>query len=107
MVNNSFHPHVWFKGSEDIFQHNIVFGPYRPIRVGQPWGSEVDYNLQHVPGLAAAKPADGLQKQSGRDTHSIDADVLFLNPAAGDYRVREDSPALRAGFQNFPMNEFG
>jgi S1-C subfamily serine protease len=52
-------------------------------------------------------PALALQKQSGRDGHSIEADALFVDAAAGDYRVREGSPALRAGFQNFPMNEFG
>ena len=107
MVNNSFHPHVWFKGSEDVFRNNIVFGPYRPIRVAQPWGSECDYNVRHVPGMEGVKPATELQKQSGRDGHSIEADALFVNPAAGDYRVREGSPALRVGFQNFPMNEFG
>src|SRR6266851_1598477 len=107
MVNNSFHPHVWFKGSEDVFRKNIVFGPYRPIRVAQPWGSEVDYNLRHVPGIEGVKPATDLQKESGRDEHSVEADALFVNPAAGDYRVREGSPALQLGFQNFPMDQFG
>ena len=107
MVNNSFHPHVWFKGSEDVFRNNIVFGPYRPIRVAQPWGSECDYNVRHVPGMESVNPATELQKQSGRDEHSVEADALFVNPAAGDYRVREGSPALRLGFQNFPMDQFG
>jgi hypothetical protein len=107
MVNNSFHPHVWFTGSQDIFRNNIVFGPYRPIRVAQPWGSECDYNVRQVPGEAVVGPALALQKQSGRDGHSIEADALFVDAAAGDYRVREGSPALRVGFQNFPMNEFG
>ena len=54
-----------FKGSEDVVRNNIVFGPYRPIRVAQPWGSECDFNLRHVPGTAAVKPATELQKQSG------------------------------------------
>jgi hypothetical protein len=107
MVNNSFHPHVWFTRSQDIFRHNIVFGPYRPIRADPPWGSECDYNVLHVPNVAGVKPAAVLQKQSGRDTHSIVADALFVDRAAGDYRVREGSPALRVGFQNFPMDEFG
>ena len=107
MVNNSFHPHVWFSGSEDVFRNNIVFGPYRPIRVAQPWGSECDYNVRHVPGMEGVKPATELQKQSGRDGHSVEADALFANPAVGDYRVREGSPALRLGFQNFPMDRFG
>jgi hypothetical protein len=107
MVNNSFHPHVWFKDSEDVFLNNIVFGPYRPIRVAQPWGSECDYNVRQVPGMKGVKPATELQKQSGRDGHSVEADSMFVNPAAGDYRVREGSPALQLGFQNFPMDQFG
>jgi len=107
MVNNSFHPHVWFKGSEDIFRRNIVFKPYQPIRVPQPWGAEVDYNLMHMAGLKDARPALTLQQQSGRDNHSLEADAHFVDPANGDYGVREDSPALRLGFQNFPMDQFG
>jgi len=107
MVNNSFHPHVWFRGSEDVFRNNIVFGPYRPIRVAPPWGSDCDNNVRHVPGLADLKPATELQKQSGRDEHSVEADALFVNPSAGDYRVREGSPALQLGFKNFPMDQFG
>jgi hypothetical protein len=107
IVNNSFHPHVWFRGSEDVFRRNIVFKPYQPIRIPQPWGTENDYNLMHVAGLKDARPALTLQQQSGRDEHSLEADALFVEPAIGDYRVRENSPALRLGFQNFPMDQFG
>lgn len=32
---------------------------------------------------------------------------MFLDPPRGDYRVREDSPARKLGFQNFPMDQFG
>jgi hypothetical protein len=107
MVNNSFHPHVWYRDSEDVFRRNIVFGAYKPIRVNPPWGKECDYNLVHTPGRKDPQPAAGLQKQSGRDTNSIEADALFVNPAAGDYRVRDGSPALKLGFVNFPMDQFG
>ena len=107
MVNNSFHPHVWYGNSEDVFRRNIVFGPYRPIRVNKPWGKECDFNLVHAPGKQEPEPADAIQKQSGLDAHSIVADALFINPAAGDYRVREGSPALKLGFKNFPMDQFG
>jgi hypothetical protein len=48
-----------------------------------------------------------LQIQSGRDTHSIEADAKFRDPSHGDYRVSEDSPALKLGFKNFPMDQFG
>jgi hypothetical protein len=75
--------------------------------VNKPWGRECDYNLLHSPGMKNAEPATALQKQSGRDANSIVADADFIDPAAGDYRVREGSPALRLGFQNFPMDRFG
>ena len=107
MVNNSFHPHVWYQGSGDTVRNNIVFTAYKPIRVPKPWGEAVDLNLLHVPGLAVPRPAAGLQAQSGRDLQSMEADAGFINPQAGDYRVRPDSPALKLGFRNFPMDQFG
>jgi hypothetical protein len=107
MVNNTFHPHVWYPNSQDIVRSNIVFAPYRPIRVPQPWGTAVDHNLLHQPGVTEPQPAAVLQQQSGRDAHSVVADARFVDPASGDYRVREGSPALELGFQNFPMDQFG
>jgi hypothetical protein len=107
MVNNSFHPHVWFANSQDVFRRNIVFTGYRPIDVNKPWGKECDFNLLHKPGQAAPVPATGFQQQSGLDTHSLEADAMFVDPATGDYRVREGSPALALGFKNFAMDQFG
>jgi alpha-L-fucosidase len=107
IVNNSFHPHVWYKHSQDIFRRNIVFTDYAPIGVPKPWGKEVDYNLLQCDGASAATPAISLQRQSGRDEHSIIQDARFVDPAHGDYRVQEGSPALRLGFVNFPMDQFG
>jgi hypothetical protein len=107
MVNNSFHPHVWYGNSRDIFRRNIVFGPYQPIDVAKPWGSECDRNLLHEPGRKKAAPADVLRSQSGLDIHSLEADARFVEPSKGDYRVKEDSPARKLGFENFPMDDFG
>jgi hypothetical protein len=107
IVQNSFHPHVWFRGSEDVFRRNIVFRAYEPIRVPRPWGKQIDYNLLHTPGMTTSEPAARLQDQSGRDEHSIAADALFMDPAKGDYRVKAGSPALALGFENFPMDQFG
>ncbi|MFW6172064.1 MAG: PDZ domain-containing protein, partial [Planctomycetota bacterium] len=39
--------------------------------------------------------------------HSIIADAMFVDPLAGDYRVKAESPALSVGFRNFPMDRFG
>jgi hypothetical protein len=107
MVNNSFHPHVWFENSRDVFARNIVFGPYQPIGMPKKWGKEVDYNLRHQAGATASTPATDLQRASGQDEHSIAADAMFQDPSSGDFRVKDGSPALALGFKNFPMDEFG
>lgn len=100
MVNNSFHPHVWFARSGDVFRKNIVTKPYAPIRVNE-WGKEVDYNL--FPDEAALEKA----RRNGTDAHSLAGDPMFMDAAAGDYRVKPGSPAFQIGFVNFPMDEFG
>ncbi len=107
IVHNSFHPHVWFRDSGDVFRRNLVFTEYRPINVPKPWGAECDFNLLHAPGVVAPGPAAVLQRASGRDEHSVVADAEFVNPAAGDYRVKPGSPALALGFRNFTMDQFG
>lgn len=100
LVNNSFHPHVWFVNSGDVFERNIVMKPYFPIQVKE-WGSHVDYNL--FPDTAALHTA----QRRGTDAHSVAGDPLFVDAASGDYRVRPSSPALTVGFVNFPMSGFG
>jgi hypothetical protein len=107
MVNNGFHPHVWYEQSGDVFRRNIVFRPYRPARMSntQPWGKEMDYNLHHDP--ARTGPATELQQGSRRDEQSIVGDAMFVDPASGNYQVQDGSPALALGFENFAMDEFG
>jgi hypothetical protein len=107
MVNNGFHPHVWYEQSGDVFRRNIVFRPYRPARMSgtEPWGKEMDYNLHHLPGMTG--PATQLQQGSKRDEHSIVGDAMFVDPADGSYQVQNGSPALTLGFKNFAMDQFG
>ncbi|MDR0713572.1 MAG: PDZ domain-containing protein [Bacteroidales bacterium] len=100
ILNNSFHPHVWFAGSGDLFRHNIVTAPYFPVRVND-WGTEVDYNL--FPNKASLEAA----RAAGTDAHSVAGDPLFTDAAAGNYRVKADSPALLVGFENFDTDNFG
>ncbi len=106
-MDNSFHPHVWYGNSQDVFRRNIVFTDYKPIRVNKPWGKECDFNLLHTPGRTTPAPAAVLQQASGLDADSFEADAMFVDPARGDYRVKEGSPALSLGFVNFPMDQFG
>lgn len=83
-------------------------GSYMPARMGKPpWGAAMDFNLVHVAGQKTPKPATKLMQQSGRDANSIMADAQFVDPERGDFRVREGSPALKLGFTNFPMDQFG
>lgn len=102
-VNNSLHPHVWYDDSGDVITRNIWMGAYRPavMRAGK-WGQEVDRNL------FTTTDADRLRfAANGCDAHSLVGDPLFVDPANGDYRVKDGSPALRLGFENFPMDRFG
>ncbi|MRI02235.1 PDZ domain-containing protein [Kriegella sp. EG-1] len=100
IINNGFHPHVWFKNSGDIFRRNIVMTDHKDIRL-QAWGKEVDYNL--FPDEKALFKA----QQNGTDQNSSFGNPIFINPKIGDYTVQENSPALTVGFKNFSMDSFG
>ena len=108
ILNNSLHPHVWYPESGDVFKHNIVFGAYKPaimtrgIENDGKWGAKLDSNL------FVTNP-ENKQKfyKNGCDLNSIVGNPEFVDPEEGDFRVRENSPALKMGFKNFPMNEFG
>jgi len=106
MVDYSFCPHVWYPDCHSTFERNIVWeDTYHPAGMRSLDG-QADYNLVHSP-EGTGQPAAGLQKFSGGDEHSIIADAMFVDPLRGDYRVKEGSPALKLGFQNFPMDRFG
>ena len=84
---NSFHPHVWFPNSEDVFARNIVGQAYHPAgNFAAWWGKELDDNL-----FANADDLRNAQS-SGHDPHSQAGDPLFINPSVGDYRVKDGSP---------------
>lgn len=101
LINNTFHPHVWFGQSGDIFMRNIVMSPYQPVQIKR-WGTLVDYNIF----------TDSLAYQAARenqtDSHSIVCPIGFQDPSKGDFRVANDDIAVfRMGFQNFDMDRFG
>jgi hypothetical protein len=102
-INNSLHPHVWYHNSMDVVTGNIWMGAYRPaggMPAGQ-WGSEVNRNL-----FTRESDRDKFRR-NGCDVNSIVGDPEFIDPANGDYRVKDESPALKIGFRNFPMDRFG
>ena len=105
VVNNGFHPHVWYANSGDEFYSNIVMSDVKGIRAPTKTatGKHIDKNLFFV--------TDHKQKDKyaeyGWDLNSIVGDPLFLDPAGGDFRVKNGSPAFEIGFENFPMDQFG
>lgn len=100
MVNNSLHPHVWFANSRDVFKHNIVADTYQDVGL-LGWGKELDENF--------FTNAESMMKPQiyNRDMHSAYGNPMFKDPAHLDFSVQENSPALKIGFKNFPMNQFG
>lgn len=108
IVNNSLHPHVWFRKSGDVFKHNIVFGAYRPavmqsaIAADGKWGEELDYNL-----FATSEADRDRFSVNQADLHSLTGDPQFVAANKGDFRVADTSPALRIGFRNFDTRSYG
>lgn len=101
LLNSTFHPHVWFRGSGDVFTRNIVMRPYRPIGIAE-WGAEVDYNI-FVDSTALASA-----RARGTDSHSAVRVVKFRNPAEGDYRMEDAGAIARiCGFSDFRTDDFG
>ncbi|HXF09981.1 MAG TPA: PDZ domain-containing protein, partial [Desulfuromonadaceae bacterium] len=104
-VNNSLCPHVWFPDSGDVVVNNIFMDALKPAAMKtdlQKWGKEVDHNFY-------TSGEDDRRKflDKGCDTNSLSGDPHFVDAAHGDFRVRDDSGALKAGFRNFPMDQFG
>ncbi len=100
VLNNSFHPHVWFKDSQDVFKKNILLASHKPI-LNEHWGSEIDYNF-------FANQSDLEKAQSlGLDANSVAGEPEFIEPASGNYQLKKGSIGLELGFKNFPMDQFG
>ena len=99
------HPHVWFLRSKDQVTKNIFAQSHAPARMSTPYvdGTMVDQNF------FASDDQSILAKSAklGWDKNSILGDPMFVDPDNGDFRVQEGSPALKLGFKNFPMDQFG
>lgn len=101
MVNNGFHPHVWYEESGSELYSNIVMKPHAGIGLPNGWGKQVDRNL-------FSEEKHRLKNlDSGSDANSLSGAPQFIDPASGDYRVKETSLASKLGFANFAMDRFG
>ena len=103
-VNNALHPHCWFKESGDVVSGNIWMSGYRSAAMNSSWkwGEKIDGNFFAAPDSARVRFL-----KNGCDSNSLSGDPMFTDPSRGDYSVRSDSPALKVGFKNFPMDRFG
>ncbi|WP_270087800.1 PDZ domain-containing protein [Sphingobacterium sp. SYP-B4668] len=97
MVNNGFHPHVWFRNSHDVFRNNVVMQAHQDIQI-KYWGDTVDYNYYtHAEALA-------LDQAKGIEEHGQVIDPEFQDAERGDFRLVGNRVL---GFQNFDMLNFG
>lgn len=101
----SLHPHVWYNGSKDQVYANIFSVAHRPARMSRPYvdGTMVDRNLFTTQDPSILKRSE----QLGWDENSVLGDPMYIDPANGDFRVKEGSIAMKLGFKNFPMDQFG
>lgn len=72
-----------------------------------PEGTVVDRNVSDDPdGLAINRPEQVMDFIAIKENY-WGADVGFVNPEQGDFRLREDSPAKSTGFKTIPRERIG
>lgn len=100
----------------------MMYSVIAPPGIG-PWFEEIDRNCFYVNDGDFQAVVDQLRVEGGKrnphrynlsewqnlgfDRNSVFADPLFVDPAHYDFRLREDSPALKVGFKNFKMGDWG
>lgn len=104
-VHGGLHPHVWFNQSGDEVYHNIFMNPHKPARMGRPFTDQVRVDENFFG--AKKSSVMTISITLGWDEKSAFGDPMFVDPASGDFRVKAGSPALKMGFKNFPMDQFG
>src|SRR5699024_4141306 len=100
VINNGFHPHVWFDKSGDVFQNNIVMTAHQAIGMNH-WGKAVDDNI------FTSKADLEESQQFGVDANSIALNPHFKNPKEGDFSIKKDSLKEDVNFENFDVSTVG
>lgn len=94
------------------FVGNIVYYTQGDLLSGT-WKNDnftMNRNLYWNPNLSEIEFAGGTfeaWKARGHDKESVIADPLFVNPAADDYRLRPNSPAIEIGFKPLDLSTVG
>lgn len=100
----------------------MIYSVIAPPAIG-PWFDEIDHNCFYSSSGEFQAVVDQLRSEGGKknprrysliewqelgfDRNSVFADPLFVDPASHDFRVRPESPALKLGFINFEMGNWG
>ena len=110
---------------DNVFRRNVVAWSERTSAMiwcrPRRWYPEIlrecDHNVYHFRGgsLDLESPEIDITplgslprwRDAGFDRHSVIADPLFTDPAAGDFTLRADSPAFGIGFRPIPVDRIG
>jgi hypothetical protein len=102
-------PHTSF-----FLQRNIVYYNNANLVLGNNWWGnnfQLDNNVYWNQGKPIRFFADfnfqQWRQKFGQDLHSIVADPLFVAPEKDDFRLKENSPALKLGFKPFDASKAG
>ena len=112
MINKQAEFHVWYDKCGDTFVKNIVVNrtayntKYLKSSRAKAMEATLDYNVFYNGG-GDVRVGDNGWANVGWDVHSVTTNPLFVNPKTLDYSVKPGSPALKLGFVNFPMDQFG
>ena len=116
-----------YEYDQSTLEHNIVFqregamtsGYYAPrwtmIDHNLYWSSQGeesvrfnDWSSRILKDVSAVEDASFARWQElGRDQNSVVLDPRFTDPGAGDFRLRENSPAAAIGFESFDYDRAG
>jgi len=95
------------------FERNLVYWDEGPLlhgnwttRAGFALNRNLYWNAAGAPVTFAGETLEQWQA-SGQDRDSVVADPRFVDPAKGDFRLAEGSPAAKVGFEPFPLTGFG
>ena len=104
LIGSGFELHMSFEQNNDLIYSNIVCfnKAYNQLCVSPKATTVFSHNLY----WNGEEEVTGIPEQ---DFASVIADPCFINVENNDFRLSEQSPALKLGFVNFPMsdNDFG
>ena len=107
LTGNCYCRNIFYRSQSD--GHLYVLGAWTDRVIGQS-----DYNLLFtVAGGEHTIVVDGKPiplaewQKMGYDVHSVIADPMFVDPEHDDYRLKQESPALKLGFQPIDVSQVG